>query len=161
VSTKPNARALTSVNHFRSTAISRRLRSRDGVRARAKGRPQRNGRCWRILLKKSFGSSEQKVLGLLMHFVRSDVRVHIALQKTDHRPSYRRYGTSQQRYCPKISICEIFGVVRFSTFSTISAQSGHTSKTPMPALPRLDPAVWSGPTCVVRTTLCVGPLPPS
>ena len=40
MSTKPNARALTSVNHFRSTAISRRLRSRDGVRARAKGAPR-------------------------------------------------------------------------------------------------------------------------
>src|ERR1700721_1231565 len=28
----------------------------------------------------------------------------------------------------------------------------------MLAMPRFDPTVWSGPTCVVRTTLRVGPL---
>jgi hypothetical protein len=47
----------------------------------------------------------------------------IASQKNDNRLSYRRYGASQRRSCPKISICEIFGVVRFSTFSTVSTHS--------------------------------------
>ena len=60
-----------------------------------------------------------------MRFVRSDVRDHVASQKNDHGPSYRCYGASQRRSCPKIIICEIFRVVRFSTFSTVSALFGH------------------------------------
>jgi putative ABC transport system substrate-binding protein len=42
----------------------------------------------------------------------------------DHGPSYRHYGASQRRGSPKFTICEIFGVVRFSTFSTASAHCG-------------------------------------
>jgi hypothetical protein len=55
------------------------------------------------------------------------VRAHVASQKNDHGRSYGRYGASQQRSCSKISIWEIVDVVRFSTFSTISAQSGRSA----------------------------------
>jgi hypothetical protein len=51
-----------------------------------------------------------------VRFVRSDVRDHIASQKNDHGPSYRHYNASQRRSIPKITICEIFGVVRFFDF---------------------------------------------
>src|SRR5215471_8846039 len=75
------------------------------------------GRCCR---KSLFGGNNRNFLELLMRFVRSDVRDHIASQKNDHGPSYRHYRASQRRSSPKITICEIFGVVRFSTFSTAS-----------------------------------------
>jgi len=87
-----------------------------------------NGRKWRILLKKSFRGDERNFLEPVMRFMRSDVRDHVASQKNDYGPSYRCYGTSRRRSCPEISICEIFGVVRFSTFSTVSAQSGHPQR---------------------------------
>jgi len=77
-----------------------------------------------ILLKKSFGDGERNFLEPLMRFVHSDVRDHVASQKNDLGPSYWRYGASQRRSCPIINICEIFGVVRFSTFSTVSARTG-------------------------------------
>ena len=51
-----------------------------------------------------------------MRFVRNDVRDHVVSQKNDHGLSYWRYAASQRRTCPKINICEIFGVFRFSTF---------------------------------------------
>src|SRR5215471_17078355 len=73
-----------------------------------------------MLSKKSFGGNKRNFLKLLMRFVRSDVRDHIASQKNDHRPSYWHHRASQRRSSPKITICEIFGVVRFSTFSTAS-----------------------------------------
>ena len=73
-----------------------------------------------ILLQKSFGGDERNFLELLMHFVRSDVRDYIASQKNDHGPSYQRYRASQRQGRPKINICEIFSVVRFSTFATVS-----------------------------------------
>ena len=75
------------------------------------------GRCCR---KSLLGGNKQDFLKLLMGFVRSDVRDHIASQKNDHGPSYRHYRASQRRGSPKFTICEIFGVVRFSTFSTAS-----------------------------------------
>jgi len=81
---------------------------------------QREVRSGSILLKKSFGGGGRNFLEPLMRFVRSDVRDHVASQKNDHGLSYRRCRASQRRSCPKISICEIFGVVRFSTFSTVS-----------------------------------------
>jgi len=73
-----------------------------------------------MLSKKSFGGNKRNFLKLLMRLVRSDVRDHIVSQKNDHEPSYRHYRASQRRSSPKITICEIFGVVRFSTFSTAS-----------------------------------------
>src|SRR6266487_252566 len=56
-----------------------------------------SGRCWTradfrdgsMLSKKSFGGNKRNFLKLLMRFVRSDVRDHIASQKNDHGPSYR------------------------------------------------------------------------
>jgi hypothetical protein len=68
-----------------------------------------------ILLKKSFGGAERNFLGQLTRFMRGDVRDHVASQKNDHGASYRRYEASKPWSRPKINICEIFGVVRFST----------------------------------------------
>jgi hypothetical protein len=76
-------------------------------------------------VEKVFWEWRTKFLEPLMRFVRSDVRDHAASQKNNHGPSYRRYGAFQRRSCPKISIFEIFGVVRFSTFSTASTHDGH------------------------------------
>jgi hypothetical protein len=60
-----------------------------------------------------------------MRFVRRDVRDHIAYQKNGHGASCQRYRASQRRSRLKINFCEIFGVVRFSTFATLSAPFGH------------------------------------
>jgi hypothetical protein len=59
-----------------------------------------------------------------MRFARGDMRDHIVSHKSDHGAAYWRYGILRWRSWLKINICEIFGVVRFSTFATISAQSG-------------------------------------
>jgi hypothetical protein len=59
-----------------------------------------------------------------MRFARGDMRDHIVSHKNDHGASYRRYGVLQWRSRLKIIFREIFGVVRFSTFETKSAQSG-------------------------------------
>jgi hypothetical protein len=77
-----------------------------------------------MLSKKSFGGIYENFLKLLMRSMRGDVRDHIAFQKNDHGLSYRHYKASQRRSSPKITICEIFGVVRFSTFSTASTHTG-------------------------------------
>jgi hypothetical protein len=58
-----------------------------------------------------------------MRFARGDMRDHIVSHKNDYGASYRRYGVLQRRTRLKISFCEIFGVGRFSTFATISANS--------------------------------------
>jgi len=60
-----------------------------------------------------------------MRFARSNMRDHIVSHKNDHGASHGRYGVLQWRNWLKISFCEIFGVVQFSTFSTKSAQNGH------------------------------------
>ena len=62
-----------------------------------------------------------------MRFMRGDVRDHVASQKNDHGTPYRRYDASQPWRRPKINFCEIFDVVRFSTFSTLSAQTGRSN----------------------------------
>jgi hypothetical protein len=72
-------------------------------------------------LKKSFGGGGRNFLEPLMRFVRDDVRGLFASQKNDHGLLYQRYGASQRWSCPKISIYESFGILRFSTFSTVSA----------------------------------------
>jgi putative ABC transport system substrate-binding protein len=46
-------------------------------------------------------------------------------RKTDRRPSYRVYSALQRKKSPMRYICEIFGVPRFRSVSTQSAQSGH------------------------------------
>jgi hypothetical protein len=81
------------------------------------------GRFAPILLKTSFRGDEPDFLEPLMRFMRSDARDHVASQKNDCGPSYRFYSRFWQRSCPKISICEIFGVLGFSTFSTVTARS--------------------------------------
>jgi hypothetical protein len=72
------------------------------------------------VLKKSFWGDEQKFLEPLMRFARGDMRDHIVSHKNDHGASYERYGVLQWWNQPKISFCEIFGVVQFSTFATLS-----------------------------------------
>jgi hypothetical protein len=59
-----------------------------------------------------------------MRFARDDVRDHIVSHKSDHGPSYRRCKALQRQRRLKINFREIFGVVRFSTFSTLSTQLG-------------------------------------
>jgi len=73
-----------------------------------------------ILLQKSFGGDERNFLGPLMRFVRRDVRDLIAHQKNGHEASYRRHRVLQRRNCLKFGFREIFSVVRFSTFVTLS-----------------------------------------
>ena len=53
-----------------------------------------------------------------MRFARGDMRDHIVSHKNDHGASYGRYAVLQWWSRLKISFCEIFGVVRFSTFAT-------------------------------------------
>jgi hypothetical protein len=57
-----------------------------------------------------------------MRFACGDVRDHVVSHKNDHGPSYRRYGALQRQRHLKINFREIFGVVRFSTFATVSAK---------------------------------------
>jgi hypothetical protein len=77
------------------------------------------------VLKKSFLAVEQNLLGPLMRFARGDVRDHIVSHKNDHGPSYRPYRGLQRKRRLRIHFREIFGVVRFSTFATVSAHFGH------------------------------------
>jgi hypothetical protein len=82
-------------------------------------------RYWQILLQKSFWGADRNFSGPLMRFARGDMRDHIVSHKNDHGASYWRYGILRWRSRLKINICEIFGVVRFSTFATKSALLGH------------------------------------
>jgi hypothetical protein len=59
-----------------------------------------------------------------MRFARGDMKDHIVSHKNDHGASYRRYEVLPWRSRPKINFCEIFDVVRFSTFATLSATTG-------------------------------------
>src|SRR5258707_12158483 len=63
-----------------------------------------------------------------MPFARGDMRVHIVSHKNDHGASYGRYAVLQWWSRLKISFCEIFGVVQFSTFATKSTQNGHAGE---------------------------------
>jgi transposase len=69
-----------------------------------------------------------------MRFARGDMRDHIASHKTHHGVSYRRYGALQwrSRLKIKINLCGIFGIVRFSTFTTKSATIGLMRRTTGP-----------------------------
>src|SRR5665647_1929120 len=80
-----------------------------------------------ILLKKSFLTSDRNFSGPLMRFVRQDVRDHIGSFKNDHGHSYLRQRPLQRWRRRKLLFREILGVVRFSTFSTISDNSGHSA----------------------------------
>jgi hypothetical protein len=85
-------------------------------------------RYWQILLQKGFWGGDRNFSGPLMRFARGDMRDHIVSHQNDLGASYRRYGVLQWPRRPKINFCEIFDVVRFSTFATISARSGPCSK---------------------------------
>jgi hypothetical protein len=76
------------------------------------------------VLKKSFWGDERNFLGPMMPFGRGDVRDHIVFYKNDRGASYGRYAVLQWWSQLKISFCEIFGVVQFPTFATLSAKSG-------------------------------------
>ena len=73
------------------------------------------------MLQKSFWGDDQNSSGPLMPFARGDITDHIVSRKNDHGASYLRYGVLPWRSWLKISFCEIFDVVRFSTFTTLSA----------------------------------------
>jgi hypothetical protein len=75
----------------------------------------------RIVLKKSFWGDDQNFSGPLMPFARGDMRDHIVSHKNDHGASYWRYAVLQWWSRLKIGFCEIFGVVQFSTFATLSS----------------------------------------
>jgi hypothetical protein len=77
------------------------------------------------VLKKSFWGDDQNFSGPLMPFARGDMRDYIVSHKNDHGASYGRYAVLQWWSRLKISFCEIFGVVQFSTFATQSANSSH------------------------------------
>jgi hypothetical protein len=68
-------------------------------------------------VEKVFWGDDQNFSGLLMRFARGDMRDHIVSHKNDHGASYERYRVLQWRGRLKISFCEIFGVVQFSTFA--------------------------------------------
>ena len=57
--------------------------------------------------------------------------------------------TSQRRTCPKINFCEIFGVFRFSTFSTVSVKLGP------PAMSDRRPFIPQQPACGDRNDMSV------
>jgi hypothetical protein len=59
-----------------------------------------------------------------MRSARDDVRDHIVLHKNEHRPSYRRYRAFQRQKRLRINFSEILGVVRLSTFATVSTSNG-------------------------------------
>jgi hypothetical protein len=59
-----------------------------------------------------------------MPFARGNMRDHIVSHKNDHGASYGRYAVLQWWSRLKISFCEIFGIVQFSTFSTLSVKNG-------------------------------------
>src|SRR5712672_1811723 len=62
-----------------------------------------------------------------MRFACGDMRDHIVSYQNDHRPSYWRRRALRQQERLRIDFREIFRVVRFSTFATISARTGPPS----------------------------------
>ena len=72
------------------------------------------------MLQKSFWGDDQNFSGPLIPFALGDMRDHSVSHKNDHGASYGRYAVLQRWGRLKISFCEIFGVVQFSTFATQS-----------------------------------------
>jgi hypothetical protein len=81
-------------------------------------------RFWRVLLKKSLLADERNFSGPLVRPPRGDVRDHVDSHEGDHRLSYPFYGAVQPQSYLEVRVRENFGAARFSTFSTVSAQSG-------------------------------------
>jgi len=78
-----------------------------------------------IVLKKSLFANGRKFSGPLVRLSRFDVRDHINCRKNDRWPSHRFYRALQRLKSSIRYIFEIFGVSRFSSFSTQSATSRH------------------------------------
>ena len=81
-----------------------------------------------IVLKKSFWGDDQNFSGPLMPFARGDMRDHIASRKNDHGAPYGRYAVLRRWSQLKMSFCEIFSVVQFSTFATLSPRKRTPSR---------------------------------
>ena len=64
-----------------------------------------------------------------MRLSRCEVRDHINYRKNDRWPSYQFYSALQRQKSPMRYICEIFGALRFSSFSTQSSGQ-RTSRLP-------------------------------
>jgi hypothetical protein len=73
------------------------------------------------------------------------VRDLIVLHKNDHGLSHWRYGVLQRQRRLKIRFREIFGIVRFSTFATIS-DPFRKSRRPWPDLNAARTASFAGRT---------------
>src|ERR1700733_14269887 len=80
-----------------------------------------------IVLQKSFGGDERNFVGPLMRSLRRDVRDLIAHQKNGRGAWYRRHRVLQRRSRQNFDFREIFRVVRFWAFATLSSK-GRTSK---------------------------------
>jgi|SRR3954454_22415555 len=79
-----------------------------------------------IVLQKSFYSDARKFLEPLMRFTSGDVRgPYRFIQNRSRAPAVALKAIQQQR-SRQINFREIFRVVRFSTFATISANSGQS-----------------------------------
>jgi hypothetical protein len=84
-----------------------------------------------------------------MCFARGDVRDHVVSHKNDHGPSYRPYRALQRQRRLKIHFREIFRVVRFSTFATVSPRkrtfrqrfNSKSGQSPCPSSRAIDSAV--------------------
>lgn len=81
-------------------------------------------RSWRILLKKSLSAPGRNCVASLVSLAHSDLRDRIASRKIDHGSSRVSRSSVQRRMRPDAGFGGIFEVDRFSTFSTVSAQSG-------------------------------------
>jgi hypothetical protein len=77
-----------------------------------------------MLSKKSFLIDRRNFSGPLARSARRDVRDQIVSHKNDHGPRYRSYRALRQCKHRRFDFSEIFGVLRFSTFSTPSLKPG-------------------------------------
>jgi hypothetical protein len=77
-----------------------------------------------IVLKKFFLGDERNFLGPVMRFVRGDVREPHCFAQKRPRTIVSALQSVAAVEAAKISFRKIFGIVRFSTFATVSANSG-------------------------------------
>jgi hypothetical protein len=78
------------------------------------------------IVAKSFWDDERKLLEPLMRFTRGEVGGLYRFIQNRSRVSVVALKSDATARSPKINFREIFWVVRFSTFATISARSGHS-----------------------------------
>jgi hypothetical protein len=74
---------------------------------------------------KVFLTARRNFLGPLVRSARRDVSDLIVSHKNDQGPPYRSYRALQQWKHRRFDFGDIFGVLRFSTFATVSAKTGH------------------------------------